>query len=108
MLRKFCLEEALCLLKLLHLLLTTSYTHGDTTTGMKKDNLSYNYRGSLGTGLSGHKFTPTPVKQDGVLAGKVICDISAYLSHIVVSSSDSTLFAWGENTQVLLYMFNNG
>ena len=57
-----------------------------------------NASGSLGNGTANSTAAvPTPVKMDGVLAGKTVMAVAMGASHVIALCADGTLAAWGKN-----------
>ncbi len=61
------------------------YAWGDNTTGL------------LGNGSLTAATSPVAVKTSGVLSGKTVTELAVGYSHTLVLTSDSKLFAWGNN-----------
>lgn len=57
----------------------------------------YNATGQLGDGSTSYRLSPTAVNMSGVLAGKVITQITGGSSHALAITSDGQAYSWGNN-----------
>ncbi len=58
----------------------------------------YNFYGQLGNNSTTNSSVPVAVTNSGVLAGKTVRSVAAGQYHCVVSCSDGTAAAWGQNS----------
>ena len=58
----------------------------------------YNYSGQLGNNSTTSSTVPVAVNTSGVLAGKTVIAVAGGSSHSLALCSDSTVVAWGENS----------